>query len=184
MGFRWYTRARKFPQLIGRTPDGTRIPGGPYTYTQVGVGAVVGVVLSQTMWLWAHAGMVGNTVFAIGATAGAVFLSGKLPPGMRNPLVLGSGISRLVSGGFKVNGKKVEPPPRPRPTSGCVVVFTEAPQPTKKEGRVRRPITSDAPQDVVGEDRNTIAIPAVRATTTEQKPCLTAVQRLLLGETP
>ena len=29
-----YTRARKFPQLLGMTPDGKKLPGGPYSYTQ------------------------------------------------------------------------------------------------------------------------------------------------------
>ena len=46
MALKWYTRARKFPQLIGRTPDGTRIPGGPYTYTQVAAGVVTAVYAS------------------------------------------------------------------------------------------------------------------------------------------
>jgi len=26
---KWYTRARRFPQLIGKTPDGARLWGGP-----------------------------------------------------------------------------------------------------------------------------------------------------------
>ena len=37
---RWYTRARKSPQLIGNTPDGAKLWGGPYTYRQ-GIGAAV-----------------------------------------------------------------------------------------------------------------------------------------------
>ena len=37
-----FTAARKFPQLIGKTPDGKRIAGGPYTLTQ---GIVLAIVL-------------------------------------------------------------------------------------------------------------------------------------------
>lgn len=51
---KWYTKARRFPQLLGRAPDGTRIPFGPYTMTQaIGAGAVIfaAKVLSG---LWAH----------------------------------------------------------------------------------------------------------------------------------
>ena len=51
---KWYTRARKFPQLIGRTPDGTRIPGGPYTYLQVAAGVGMAAVLAATTGLWAR----------------------------------------------------------------------------------------------------------------------------------
>ena len=78
MALKWYTRARKFPQLIGRTPDGTRIPGGPYTYTQVAAGVVTAVVLAQTTWLWAHGGLILNATIFIGATVGAVFAAGTL----------------------------------------------------------------------------------------------------------
>ncbi len=31
---RFYTKSRRFPKMIGRMTDGSRIPGGPYTLTQ------------------------------------------------------------------------------------------------------------------------------------------------------
>ena len=49
---KWYTRARKFPTLIGKTPDGTRLPGGPYTITQVLVGGALAVLLASPPWWW------------------------------------------------------------------------------------------------------------------------------------
>src|SRR5450759_686655 len=51
---KYYTRARKFPQLIGRTPDGAKIWGGPYTFTQAISAGVVLFVGVNTMGLWAH----------------------------------------------------------------------------------------------------------------------------------
>jgi hypothetical protein len=107
MALKWYTRARKFPQLIGRTPDGTRIPGGPYTYTQVAAGVVTAVVLAQTTWLWAHGGLILNATIFIGATVGAVFAAGKLTPGMRNPIVLASGALNLMSSGYRLDGTAI-----------------------------------------------------------------------------
>ena len=55
---KWYTRARRFPQLIGKTADGTTIWGGPYTYTQAGVGAAVLIIGSQTIDWWGQFGLV------------------------------------------------------------------------------------------------------------------------------
>lgn len=65
---KWYTRARRFPQLIGKLPDGRRIWGGPYTYTQVIAGAVLIVVLAKTASIWAQFGVIGNIVIGVGAT--------------------------------------------------------------------------------------------------------------------
>ena len=75
---RWYTRARKFPQLLGHT-DGAKIPGGPYTHTQVIGGAVVLVLGAKTMRWWGHAGFIGNVLLLGGATAVVVFGLGRLP---------------------------------------------------------------------------------------------------------
>lgn len=88
---KWYTRARRFPQLIGRTSDGTKLPGGPYTYTQVGLGVGVLLVGQKTARLWAHFGTATNVVVLVGITAAVVFLAGRLPIGGRNPLSLASG---------------------------------------------------------------------------------------------
>jgi len=49
---RFYTRSRKFPRLIGRLHDGTKIPGGPYTVTQAIVAAVVLALGLVTRGLW------------------------------------------------------------------------------------------------------------------------------------
>lgn len=94
---KWYTRARKFPQLIGRTPDGTKIWGGPYTVTQaVGAGLILFVGLN-TMSLWASFGMIGNFLILGAVTYGSVLLLGRIPVGSRSPLSIAAGLSRAVT---------------------------------------------------------------------------------------
>ncbi|MGH8471257.1 MAG: hypothetical protein ACREVJ_02105 [Gammaproteobacteria bacterium] len=93
---KWFTRARKFPQLIGRTPDGTRIWGGPYTLTQALGGAGVLVVGMKTMSLWAHFGFIGSLVILATVTASAVWGLGRIPVGARSPLSMASGLARAA----------------------------------------------------------------------------------------
>jgi len=94
---KWFTQARKFPQLIGRTPDGTRLWGGPYTVTQLVLGGVVVLLLWNTTWLWAHFGLVGNIIVGLAIVYGAIYAAGKLPFGMRNPVVIGAGWGRVLA---------------------------------------------------------------------------------------
>lgn len=94
---RWYTRARRFPQLIGRTPDGARIPGGPYTITQVATAGVLMLIALKTTSLWAHYGLIGNGLLLAGAVYGLIFLLGKIPLGSRSPLAVGAGAWRALS---------------------------------------------------------------------------------------
>lgn len=94
---KWYTRARKFPQLIGKTADGTKLWGGPYTYTQViGAAAVLVVGLKTTSW-WGSFGLIGNALVALGAAYGTALLLGRLPIGSRNPISVGSGTLRALT---------------------------------------------------------------------------------------
>ncbi len=94
---KWYTRARKFPQLIGRTPDGAKIWGGPYTFTQA-IGAGILLVLGvNTMGLWARYGLIGNAVLLLGVTYGVVLFLGKIPVGSRSPLSVATGALRAVT---------------------------------------------------------------------------------------
>lgn len=171
MALKWYTRARKFPQLIGRTPDGTRIPGGPYTYTQVAAGVVTAVVLAQTTWLWAHGGLILNATIFIGATVGAVFAAGKLTPGMRNPIVLASGALNLMSSGYRLDGTAMrDPKPNTATAAGPVTVFIPAPP-------LAKPIT--APVEPVAVPAPIRGLPSPAPV---PGPALSSVQRLLLGE--
>lgn len=83
---RFFTRARRIPILIGRTHDGAKLPGGPYTLAQVITALTVLFALWKTSALWARFGLVGNVVIFICVLVGAVLLAGRLPRTGRNPL--------------------------------------------------------------------------------------------------
>ncbi|GAA4997775.1 hypothetical protein [Actinopolymorpha pittospori] len=106
---KWYTRARRFPQLIGKTPDGATIWGGPYTYTQVIAGVLFIVIGTKTTWLWGHFGLVGNALILLGSAYGLVLVLGRLPIGSRNPLSVGTGVMRAINSPAQgnVGGKPV-----------------------------------------------------------------------------
>lgn len=120
---RWYTRARRFPQLIGRTPDGAQIPGGPYTFTQVIGTAAFLVVAVKTINLWGRFDLIGNALVLFVAAAAVVFGLGRLPIGARNPFSLLDGTLRAVTApaAGRVDGRSVRIR-RPRYVRSKVVV--------------------------------------------------------------
>ncbi|MGW4894573.1 hypothetical protein ACWEQL_20205 [Kitasatospora sp. NPDC004240] len=52
-----YTRARKHPLVVGKLPGAGRIPGGPYTVTQIVTMVVAFGFLAATRAIWAHFGL-------------------------------------------------------------------------------------------------------------------------------
>lgn len=94
---KWYTRARKFPQLIGRTHDGTRIPGGPYTYTQFIGGFACLFVGANTIGWWGRFGMITNIGLLGVVTYAAVWLLGRTPIGARNPFSVAAAYARALT---------------------------------------------------------------------------------------
>ena len=85
---KFYTRARKFPQLIGKLQDGRAIWGGPYTISQALAGMGTAGALYFTRGLWAHFGVLMNLGVGLGSSWAVVRFMGKLPPGARNPIGL------------------------------------------------------------------------------------------------
>lgn len=187
---KWYTRARRFPQLIGKTPDGATIWGGPYTYTQVIGGVACLVIGSKTTWLWGHFGLIGNALILLGVAYGLVLLLGRLPIGSRNPMSVAAGALRALSspthghlGGTPVRIR------RPRLARSRLVINHDAPSlaeiqarraadtavaSKERPRRLPRPRWSrPAPSQQPGI-RPTPATPGRSAT-----PALTGVQRLL-----
>lgn len=159
---RWYTRARRFPQLIGRTPDGATIWGGPYTYTQV-IGGVLFLVLgAKTAWLWGRFGLVGNAVILLGATYALVLALGRLPIGSRNPLSVATGTVRalIAPTAGRLGGRPLRSPRPHRTVTHLVIDIPDPPTPD--------PATDPLPT----------AEPATPATPVL---ALTGVQRLLAG---
>lgn len=94
---RWYTRARRFPQLVGKFPDGRRLPGGPYTITQVilGAGLVVGGLSTRSFW--GGRGMIADLFLLSVITGGLVFAAGKIPLGGRNPAAAAAGMFAAIA---------------------------------------------------------------------------------------
>jgi hypothetical protein len=165
---KWYTRARRFPQLIGKTPDGASLWGGPYTYTQVIVAAVLLYVGIQTLHLWGRFGLIGNALTLAGVTYGLVLVLGRLPVGARNPLTITAGAVRAISS--PTSGHQAGLPSRIRPphrVRGGVVI---TPGPTGVMTVPTGPAT-------------TPPAPAPQPPRTARPP-LTSVQRLLASTGP
>jgi hypothetical protein len=181
---KYYTRARKFPQLIGRTPDGAKIWGGPYTFTQAISAGVVLFVGVNTMGLWAHHGLIGNALILLGLAYGVVLVLGRIPPGARNPLAVLAGVVHALAAPRtgRVAGRAVRVrrphrvrhritvlrPPVPEPPAPVAVAGAPArrakPAPVPVRTRRPTPAASPLPKAVV---------PAPR------QPALSGVQALL-----
>lgn len=190
---KWYTRARRFPQLIGKTPDGATIWGGPYTYTQVIAGVLLIVIGSKTTWLWGHFGLIGNALILLGATYGLVLLLGRMPIGARNPLSVGAGALRALSSpaqGHLAGGPvRIRRPHRVRSR----IVIGDAPTPSRRAPQQRtteatsrrrrhwprprwsRPAPSQLPMPIPAKRLR----PTPATTRTAPTPALTGVQQLL-----
>lgn len=88
---KFYTSARRFKQVMGSLPDGTPIPGGPYTYVQVATMVVSMIFGWVTRGLWGTSSTIGDLIVLLIFSAGISFLLGKLPSSRRSPLrLLGS----------------------------------------------------------------------------------------------
>lgn len=110
-GVRWFTAARHVPLLIGRTHDGTRIKGGPYTLVQAFVVPITAGVMWGTRGLWDTGSWVLNIGFTLLTAVGVGWISGRLPDD-RNPLlwVAGLFIATTQPRWGKSNGRRVTVP--------------------------------------------------------------------------
>ncbi|MCG7524034.1 conjugal transfer protein [Streptomyces sp. OfavH-34-F] len=60
-----YTRARRHPLVIGKLPGAGRLPGGPYTITQIVTMVAAFLLLVITRQLWAHFGVMNILVMIV-----------------------------------------------------------------------------------------------------------------------
>jgi len=81
---RFYTRSRRFPKMIGRMHDGTRIWGGPYTITQAFVGASVFLLAMITRAQWGSGFILADIPMAIVFAGAATYGAGFIPSTRRN----------------------------------------------------------------------------------------------------
>lgn len=124
---KWYTRARRFPKLVGRTHDGLRLPGGPYTITQIVGGIGFFLLAAKTMGLWGQWGFIGNLLLLFASSYGVMWSLGRLPLGARNPLAVLWGLCNSAASprGGRYRGHSVRLPPTTRCRGRVVVMLTD-----------------------------------------------------------
>lgn len=199
---KWYTRARRFPQLIGRTPDGTKIPGGPYTFTQVLGGAAFLVAAWKTLPVWGAFGLIGNAMVLLVTTWLLIVGLGRIPIGARNPLSLAEGALRAMTAptAGRVAGRDVRirrphwartvlvvsRPCRPvaaahdsQATRSKPVVHDAAPRTPVQPPPPAAPLPTPAPAPAAYTSGATAS-----PSPTSARPPLTSVQRILAGAGP
>lgn len=185
-----YTRARKFPQLLGMTPDGKKLPGGPYSYTQFVGAGLVALVLWKTPGIWATGSLIRNVFVFLALVGVTAWGLGKLPIGGRNPLSMVAGVSKAL--GSPAQAPKVAGPtprrPRVRALAGVVTVVpvpSLAAQPVVEHiqnvGPVR--IESEPAVEPAGHtppERRRVSPPSIpRPPLATQPAASTSVQRLV-----
>lgn len=94
----WFTRARRFPRLIGKAPGGGAYPGGPYTMAQVIGASVFFVAGQQTQGLWGQWGFWIDNLILLAATVGVLFALRLFKPGGRDPFSTVIAVLRVASG--------------------------------------------------------------------------------------
>lgn len=93
---RFYTGVRRLQIVIGTWHDGTSIPGGPYTLTQIMGMVIVGVAGWFTRDFW-DVPFITFVIFWLAFTVGVGLLIGKLPAGKRSLVNLLNCLGRLIS---------------------------------------------------------------------------------------
>lgn len=86
---RYYTAARRIPIAFGRFRDGMKIPGGPYSGTQLAA-AVTVFVIGQILLPLLNVNIVLALFVNLIAAWGAALLMGSLPTSFRNPVMVAS----------------------------------------------------------------------------------------------
>lgn len=124
---RFYTLARRFPTLIGRLPNGSDIPYGPYTVGQFVTGVCLLVVGYRTMPLWGGGrGLFVNGPLLLGLTAAVVIVMRKVPWRGRGPVPVLRGMLGSYSATEGTYRGKSLPARQATAVMGGVVVADEA----------------------------------------------------------
>lgn len=123
---KWYTRARKFPQVIAKFPSGERLPFGPYTYAELISATVVALVAYQTRQVWGVFGALGNYGVIAGLVVATLLVVRALPTGTQGPLSWLTGVGNLL---FAASPEPMRRPAKPRPARGVVAIDPRPPSP-------------------------------------------------------
>ena len=179
----FYTRSRKFPKMIGRMTDGSRIPGGPYTFTQIGFGGATLLILLMTRTMWSTGGLIFDVVIVAGVAWGITKAVGYIPMTRRN-LVLAfvdAVAAMLKPRGGRYQGQAVKLA-RPHQAVGKSSLMASARPETASEPAAEPIDTSTAkPTRVTPEKRPAPAVHAAHthAATQPSHPPVSGVERLL-----
>lgn len=101
---RFFTAARRFPKMLGKLPDGTRLWGGPYTLLQGVVLVLVAAVAMLTKPMWSFGSFIVDVPVAAAVAIVAGILAGRIPMQSRNVLTVG--MSALHAIGAPVEGRR------------------------------------------------------------------------------
>lgn len=176
---RFYTRSRRFPKMIGRMTDGSRIPGGPYTLTQVGFGGVALMVLLLTRTLWSSGAVLLDLAITAGVTWGVTWVVGLIPMTRRN-LVLA--FVDAAAAMFKPHGGRYQERPvrlnRPHQAIGKALMPTPAGE-TEPADDTKVEL-APAPELVPpARSAQTLSTPAAPSRQAPARTAVSAVERLL-----
>lgn len=177
---RFYTRSRKFPRLIGRLHDGTKIPGGPYTVTQGVVAAVLLALGLVTRGIWGTGTILVDIPIVLIAAWGGAWGAGRLPTTRRNfgSILLGifGAMFRPSAGKYQEQTVKLRPP---HFAAGTTVISGVTATSTTKNELTARPQPIAAPVPAAVEEPLAPAAELVPAGSTPARTPVTGVERLL-----
>jgi len=178
----FYTRSRKFPRLIGRLHDGTKIPGGPYTVTQGIVAAVLLALGLVTRGLWGTGTILVDIPIVLLVAWGGAWGAGRLPATRRN-------VASILLGAFgaafsPTTGKYQEQTVRLRPphlAGGTTTIGGTAATSTTTRPQVTGTPAPVVPTPAIAavEETPAAAVELVSAGTTSARTPVTGVERLL-----
>lgn len=177
---RFYTRSRKFPRLIGRLHDGTKIPGGPYTVTQAIVGAVLLALGLVTRGLWGTGTILVDIPIVLLVAWGGAWGTGRLPATRRNvgSILFGAvgAMFRPAAGKYREQTVRLSPPH----FAGGAAVISGAKTQTTAQPEPAAPALAPAPASAVVEATSAPAVAElVSVGVASARTPVTGVERLL-----
>lgn len=194
---RSWTRALRYPKVIGRLPGMRRLWGGPYTYAQIATGALTLLVMVKTLSLWGRFGPAGNGLLLLILPAGLMFAVRRARIEGRSLPAYVSGLStyaaRRVSAQarharasvpsvlaphtLRVSTSAVESRPQ------LVVAAADTPVLTAARADIAPAVTAPVLQPVLqpaqGPVRGRSSVPAARTAGSERARPVTNLERLL-----
>lgn len=186
---RWYTGTRHIPSMIGKLPTGEKLPGGPYTVSQLVTMVTLFLALFVTHSAWSTANGVANLAILVMVPIFASWAVARVPWNMRSPMVTaralptawGAGQGRVRDVVCKVPKVHTERPVAllDRLDEGAPVVLLEPSGEVASVEPVQEPVS--APAAVDEEELSERGEESELEATGGLEPPRSAVQALLAG---